>query len=95
MMAKVAVLLAPGFEEVEAIAPIDILRRGGVEVLIVGVKDKVIPSARNVKIEVDVTIDELKDVDNLDMIIIPGGLTGVENLKKSQEVKKPYKSNEC
>jgi 4-methyl-5(b-hydroxyethyl)-thiazole monophosphate biosynthesis len=82
MMAKVAVLLAPGFEEVEAIAPIDILRRGGVEVLIVGVKDKVIPSARNVKIEVDVTIDELKDVDNLDMIIIPGGMTGVENLKK-------------
>ncbi|WP_237698583.1 MULTISPECIES: DJ-1 family glyoxalase III [unclassified Hydrogenobaculum] len=87
MMAKVAVLLAPGFEEVEAIAPIDILRRGGVEVLIVGVKDKVIPSARNVKIEVDLTIDELNDVDNLDMIIIPGGMTGVENLKKSEEVK--------
>lgn len=86
-MAKVAVLLAPGFEEIEAIAPIDILRRGGVEVIVVGVKDKVIPSARNVRVETDVTIGELKDLDSLDMIVIPGGMTGVENLKKSQEVK--------
>jgi len=86
-MPKVAVLLAPGFEEIEAIAPIDILRRGGVEVIIVGVKDKVIPSARNVRVETDLTINEINDIDSLDMVVIPGGMTGVENLKKSEEVK--------
>lgn len=86
-MSKVAILLAPGFEEVEAIAPIDILRRGKVEVIIVGVKDEIIPSARNVMIKTDVTIDKLSSND-IDMIIVPGGVNGVENIKKNEDAKK-------
>ena len=52
-MAKVAIILAEGFEEVEAIAPIDVLRRAGVEVIIAGLTPEPVASARNVKIVPD------------------------------------------
>jgi 4-methyl-5(b-hydroxyethyl)-thiazole monophosphate biosynthesis len=66
MAKKVAILLAEGFEEVEAVAPIDVLRRGGVEVIIAGLTKEPVPSARNVKIVPDVSVDELNP-EELDM----------------------------
>ncbi len=86
-MAKVAILLAPGFEELEAVTVIDVLRRGGVEVVIAGLEEAPIPSARGVKIVPDVGIDKLS-ADELDLVILPGGLPGVENLKKDPRVRK-------
>ncbi len=86
-MAKVAILLAPGFEELEAVTVIDVLRRGGVEVVIAGLEEAPIPSARGVKIVPDISIDKLS-ADELDLVILPGGLPGVENLKKDPRVKK-------
>ncbi|OAG27364.1 DJ-1 family glyoxalase III [Thermodesulfatator autotrophicus] len=85
-MAKVAILLAPGYEELEAVTVIDVLRRGGVDLVIAGLEDAPIPSARNVKIVPDTTVDQLSP-DELDMVILPGGLPGVENLKKDSRVK--------
>nr|WP_217125032.1 DJ-1 family glyoxalase III [Thermodesulfatator indicus] len=85
-MAKVAILLAPGYEELEAVTVIDVLRRGGVDVIIAGLEDTPIPSARDVKIVPDTTVDSLSP-DELDMVILPGGLPGVENLKKDSRVK--------
>ena len=86
-MKKVAIILAPGFEEIEAVAPIDILRRAGVEVIIAGLTGEPVPSARNVKIVPDVTVDSL-DPAELDLVILPGGAGGVENLKKDERVKR-------
>ncbi len=85
-MPKVAILLAPGYEELEAVTVIDVLRRAGVEVLIAGLQKEPVPSAREVKIVPDVTIDELNP-EELDMVILPGGLPGVANLKKDPRVK--------
>jgi len=78
-MAKVAIILAEGFEEVEAVAPIDVLRRAGVEVIIAGLTPEPVASARNVRIVPDTTVDNLNP-EELDMVILPGGAGGVERL---------------
>ena len=79
----VYMLLGTGFEETEAIAPLDLLRRAGVDVLTVGVTGKTVYGGHNIGIEADITIDEM-DLTNLDMIILPGGLGGVASARASQ-----------
>ncbi len=85
-MAKVALLLAPGFEELEAVTVVDVLRRAGIECVIAGLDKDPVPSARNVKIVPDLTIEEL-DPEELELVVLPGGLPGVENLKRDPRVK--------
>lgn len=82
---KVAIILAEGYEEVEAVAPIDVLRRAGIDVLIAGLSKEPVASARNVRIVPDVSIDELNP-DELDLVILPGGAGGVEKLKQDPRV---------
>lgn len=79
----VYMLLGTGFEETEAIAPLDLLRRAGVEILTVGVTGKTVYGSHNIGIEADITIDEM-DLTNLDMIILPGGLGGVASARASR-----------
>lgn len=79
----VYMLLGTGFEETEAIAPLDLLRRAGVEILTVGVTGKTVYGSHSIGIEADITIDEM-DLTNLDMIILPGGLGGVASARASQ-----------
>ena len=70
-MAKVAVLMADGFEEVEALGVVDILRRAEVDVDTVSIKEEqVVISSRNIPVRADKT---LTDMDYYDMIVIPGG----------------------
>lgn len=85
-MGKVYVILADGFEEIEALAPVDILRRGNVEVVLAGLNDKVVSSARNVKVIADITVDEIRE-DDVEVLIIPGGTGGVEKIRKDERVK--------
>ena len=80
----VYMLLGTGFEEMEAIAPLDLLRRAGISVLTVGVTGKIVYGAHNIGIEADVTLDEM-DLTQLEMIILPGGLGGVASARASQE----------
>jgi 4-methyl-5(b-hydroxyethyl)-thiazole monophosphate biosynthesis len=82
----VYVFLADGFEEIEAIAPIDILRRGGVEVVTVGVTDVSVTGAHGIKVTADTAIGNISFNDKLEMIVFPGGGPGTENLKKSAKV---------
>lgn len=79
----VYMLLGTGFEETEAIAPLDLLRRAGVDILTVGVTGKTVFGGHNIGIEADITIDQM-DLTNLDMIILPGGLGGVASARASQ-----------
>lgn len=79
----VYVLLGTGFEEVEAIAPIDLMRRAGMDVLSVGVTGKTVYGSHNIGIEADITIDQM-DLTDLEMIVLPGGLGGVAAARASQ-----------
>lgn len=79
----VYMLLGTGFEETEAIAPLDLLRRAGVQVLTVGVNGKTVYGGHGIGIEADITLDEM-DLTALEMIILPGGLGGVASVRASK-----------
>lgn len=79
----VYMLLGTGFEETEAIAPLDLLRRAGVEVRTVGINGKIIRSSHKVGIEADILLEEMELTD-VEMIILPGGLGGVASVRASK-----------
>lgn len=79
----VYILLADGFEEVETITPIDILRRGGAEVKIISIKDDTVTGAHGITIKSDSTLSTL-EVEDFDALILPGG-PGHELLDISNE----------
>ena len=78
----VYILLGTGFEETEAIAPLDLLRRAGIEVLTVGINGKTVYGGHNIGIESDITLEEM-DLTELEMIVLPGGLGGVASCRAS------------
>ncbi len=78
--------LAPGFEETEAIAPIDMLRRAKIDVLTVGVGSKQITGAHGIPFICDLTDDGIVLDDALDGVILPGGMPGTLNLENSERV---------
>lgn len=75
----VCIILGKGFEPVEAIAPCDILRRGGVDVKLAGIGGKTVEAAHGVTVAADCTVEEI-DQNALEMIVLPGGLGGVESI---------------
>lgn len=79
--------LADGFEEVEAISPIDMLRRAGAEVKTVGVTGKIVTGAHGIPVEADITEDEISLDADVQAVILPGGMPGTLNLEKSETVK--------
>lgn len=76
----VYLLLGTGFEETEAIAPVDLLRRAGVAVSTVGINGKVITGSHGIPITADLTLEQM-DLSTLDMIVLPGGLGGVASIQ--------------
>jgi 4-methyl-5(b-hydroxyethyl)-thiazole monophosphate biosynthesis len=84
-MPRVAVILADGFEEVEAVAIIDVLRRAGIDTVVAGLHDGHITSVRTVRIIPDTTIDTVK-ADDFDMLVLPGGQPGSDNLNADARV---------
>ena len=78
----VYVLLGTGFEETEAIAPIDLMRRAGIDVVTVGIQDKTIVGGHGIPVVADITLEEM-DLTQMDMIVLPGGLGGVASVKGS------------
>ena len=79
----VYLLLGTGFEETEAIAPLDLLRRAGISVMTVGVNGKTVYGGHGIGIEADILLEEM-DLTDLDMIVLPGGLGGVASVRASQ-----------
>jgi len=78
-MSNVLIPLADGFEEIEALVVVDILRRAEITVVIAGITPGIITSARNLAITPDTTLDKVKP-DDFDMIVLPGGQPGTDNL---------------
>lgn len=83
---KVVVFFATGYEEVEALSVVDVLRRGGVEVIMAGVDGYEVTSARNITVKMDQKADEI-NYDEVGMVVLPGGLPGVDHLFASEFVK--------
>ena len=84
MEKTIAVLLENGFEEIEAIVPIDILKRLNFNVILVG-NEKMVTGGHGLKIEIDSLIDNL-NIDKLDAIVLPGGMPGSTNLRDNPKV---------
>ena len=83
-MANVAVMLADGFEEIEALAVVDILRRGGIDVSMVSIMGRIeVEGSHNIRVQADILFDAV-DFSKMDMVVLPGGLKGKENLEAFQ-----------
>ena len=84
MMAKRAmVVFAEGFEEIEAVTPVDVLRRAGVRVELVGVEALEVAGAHGVRLRMDRVLAAEEEVD---AVILPGGMPGAENLSGSERL---------
>lgn len=81
----VYLLLADGFEEIEALTAVDVLRRGGVSVKTVAIGDKTVVGAHGISVSADITLGEM-DKEDMEMLILPGGSPGTENLDNCSEV---------
>lgn len=79
----VYLLLGTGFEETEAIAPLDLLRRAGICVQTVGINEKTVYGGHGIGIEADILLSEM-DLSAMEMIILPGGLGGVASCRASK-----------
>ena len=82
--------LAEGFEEIEALCPIDLLRRAGLEVTTVGVGSREICGSHGIKVAADILDSEYNDKAP-ELIFLPGGMPGTLNLKASDTVKRAIK----
>lgn len=81
----VYILLAPGFEEAEALVPADLLRRAGIDTALTALEGAAVTGSHGVTVQADRTLDQL-DLDRAEMLVLPGGGKGVENLGKSSAV---------
>lgn len=81
----VYLFLADGFEIIEALAPVDMLRRARLDVTTVGVTGKCVTSSCGVEVNADITIDEF-EYNNVDAVILPGGMPGTLNLENCNVV---------
>lgn len=84
-MANVLVPLAQGCEELEAVTIIDLLRRAGINVITAGLDDQPVKASRGTMLVPDTTLDAVMQHE-FDMIVLPGGLPGADNLNKDPRI---------
>ena len=80
----VYIMLGTGFEETEAVAPGDVLRRAQIPMQYVGIGGRLVEGAHGITLRADITAEEM-DLDSMDMIVLPGGMGGVESIEASAE----------
>ena len=81
----VYILLAPGFEEIEALAPADLLRRANIETATVSITGEPVPGSHGVTVTADIALEDV-DLSRADMVVLPGGGPGYKNLGKDPRV---------
>jgi len=75
----VYIILGTGFEEIEAVSPCDILRRGGVDVKFAGIGGTLITGGNGITVQADCTVEDM-DLNAMEMIVLPGGMGGVRSI---------------
>lgn len=83
-MSKVALMLAEGFEEGEALTIVDILRRAKIDCNIFSINDLIVKGAHDIEVQADYLISD--DIKEYDMIVLPGGIPGATNLRDNEQV---------
>ena len=89
-MPKVLIPLAQGCEELEAVTIIDLLRRANIKVVTAGLNDQPVTASRGVVLVPDTTLNDLlvdNKINEFDMVVLPGGLPGADNLKQDQRIR--------
>lgn len=90
-MAKTVIFLAEGFEEIEALTVVDLLRRAGIDITTASVTDaKSVTGSHNITVIADALFNEI-DFDSTDMLILPGGMPGTTNLDNCAPLKEQIK----
>lgn len=84
-MKNILIPVADGFEEIETITLIDVLRRAGLQVVVAGLKAGELQGSRRVRLLADVTLEEAAKQE-FDVVVLPGGQPGVDNLRKDERV---------
>ena len=84
-MSKILIPLAPGFEEIEAVTNIDVLRRASIDVVTVSLNSLDVEGDHGIPIIADKRIDQV-DIDQFDGIVLPGGMPGADNLRNNAKV---------
>jgi 4-methyl-5(b-hydroxyethyl)-thiazole monophosphate biosynthesis len=82
------VFLAEGFEEIEALTPVDCLRRAGKTVQTVGIGGRTVTGSHGIAVTADLSEDEVRLDDDLEMVVLPGGMPGTLHLSESETVRK-------
>ncbi|MEO6711209.1 MAG: DJ-1 family glyoxalase III [Planctomycetota bacterium] len=85
MAHRVLVLLADGFEEIEAVTVIDVLRRAGAEVVVAGLAAERVRGAHGIEVRADTVLDQVESA-KIDMLVLPGGQPGARNLEADARV---------
>ncbi|MCF7790971.1 MAG: DJ-1/PfpI family protein [Victivallales bacterium] len=85
-MGSIIIVFAEGFEEIEAVTPVDFLRRAGFNVLTAGLNSKTVIGSHNIPISTDILLSDIEETPTA--LILPGGMPGSLNLKKSFSLKK-------
>lgn len=86
-MKKVLLFFANGTEEIEALTPVDLLRRAGAEVTVAGLSGRTQTGSRGISVNTDISAEELGSDAQFDMLVLPGGSLGTNNLGESELVK--------
>lgn len=84
-MPRVLIPLAPGFEELEAVSLVNILRRAGIEVVMAGLHPGSVCASRGTVIVPDTPLEQVMD-DDFDLVVLPGGLPGADNLRDDPRI---------
>ena len=87
-MTKIYEFLANGFEEIEGLAPVDILRRGGIDIKTVSITgNEFVETSHGITVKADLKFEDVTNFDDADMLLLPGGMPGSTNLNAHEGVR--------
>lgn len=84
----VYVFFADGFEEIEALTVVDVLRRAEIKTQMIGINDMMVTGSHGIAVQMDNRIDQILSLDGVEMLVLPGGMPGAKHLGENEALKK-------